>query len=145
MDYQKLTKDELITIVRQFQSERASNPTAIVGSIRKHKIDYNQENFLLIVLNNKLKILKSKVLFIGGTDQALVDMKILMREVITTKRCSSLIICHNHPSGDCSPSREDIALVNKLKEACKILEIQFVDSIIFTEIDSLSMKEHDLF
>jgi len=143
MDYQRLTKDQLITIVRQFQSERATNPSAIVDSIRKHKIDYNQENFLLIVLNNKLKILKSKVLFIGGTDQALVDMKILMRTAITTKRASGIIICHNHPSGDCSPSREDIALVTKLKEACKLLEIHFIDSIIFTEIDSLSMKEQD--
>jgi len=144
MDYQRLTKDELITIVRQFQSERMQNPSAIVESIRKHKLDYNRESFLLIVLNNKLKILKSKVLFTGGTDQALVDIKILMREAITTKRVSGIVIAHNHPSGDCTPSREDITLVNKMKEACKLLEIHFIDSIIFTEIDSLSMKEQNL-
>ena len=144
MDYQRFTKDELITIVRQIQSERAQNPSAIVDNIRRLKIDYNREQFILLVLNNKLKVLKSKIMFTGGTNQTFVDIAILMREAISTKRVSSIIVAHNHPSGELTPSVEDIAIVKRLVEACKILQISFIDSIIFTEIDSLSMKEQDL-
>lgn len=145
MDYEKLTKEELITIVRQIQGEKMQNPSAVVEGIRRLKIDYNRENFILVVLDNKLKILKQKILFLGAVDQAVVDLKILMREAITTKRASGIIVAHNHPSGETSPSMEDITFTKRLADACKLLHFQFLDSIILTDLDHRSMKENDLF
>jgi len=144
MDYERLSKDQLIAIVRQMQSDKMQNPSAIVESIRKLKIDYDRENFILMVLDNKLKILKQKILFLGSVNQAVVDLKILMREAISTKRGTGIIVAHNHPGGETTPSSEDITFVKRLSEACKILHIQFIDSIILTDLNHLSMKEEDM-
>jgi DNA repair protein RadC len=144
MDYERLSKDQLIAIVRQIQNDKMQNPSAIVESIRKLKIDYNRENFILLVMDNKLKILKQKILFLGSVDQAAVDLKILMREAISTKRCTGIIVAHNHPSGETRPSSEDITFTKRLSDACKLLHLQFFDSIIFTDLNHLSMKEENM-
>lgn len=145
MDYERLTKQELITIVRQIHSEKMQNPSVIVEHIRKLKIDYNRENFVLVVLDNKLKILKQKIIFLGGVDQAAVDLKILLREAISTKRASGIIVAHNHPSGETAPSIEDINFTRRLADACKLVHINFLDSIIITDLEHRSMKEENLF
>jgi len=145
MDYERLTKRELITIVRQIQGEKMQNPSLIVDSIRKLRIDYSRENFILVVLDSKLRILKQKIMFLGSVDQAAIDLKILLREAITTRRASGIIVAHNHPSGETAPSMEDITFTKRLADACKLLHIQFLDSIILTDLDHRSMKENNLF
>lgn len=145
MNYERLSKEQLITIVRQMHGEKMQNPSLIVDSLRKLRIDYSRENFILIVLDSKLRILKQKIMFLGSVDQAAVDLKILLREAITTKRASGIVVAHNHPSGETSPSMEDITFTRRLADACKLLHIQFFDSIILTDLDHRSMKEDNLF
>jgi len=141
MKYENMKKDELIAVIRQLANEKMDSPPTVVQILRDMKLDYSRENFILIALDNKLKILKKKLLFTGGVETSIVDMKVLLREAITVKKCSGIIIAHNHPSNECTPSQEDIVLTRRVVESCKMLGINFIDSLIFSEYSFLSMKE----
>ncbi|HET7818683.1 MAG TPA: JAB domain-containing protein, partial [Bacteroidia bacterium] len=62
----------------------------------------------------------------------MVDLKIIFK-VALEHLASSVILCHNHPSGNLKPSHEDIALTKKVKEAGKLLDIQVLDHVIFSD------------
>lgn len=141
MNYDAMKKEELIAVIRQLKSEKMDAPPTVVQIIRELRIDYSRESFILIVVDNKLKTLKRKVLFTGGVETSLVDMRVLLREAITVRKCSGIIIAHNHPSNDCTPSQEDIMLTKRVMESCTLMGISFIDSIIFSEYSYLSLKE----
>jgi len=117
-----------------------SNPSGVFKSIQKINIDFSQENFLILCLNTKNKLLYSEVIFKGGLNCSLIDPKTLFRKALL-KNSNSIIIAHNHPSGDLKPSNEDKEVFNKLKEIGKILDLNVLDSIIFNKKDFYSMEE----
>ena len=141
MNYEHMRKDELIAVIRQLKSEKMDAPPTVVQSLRDLRVDYSRESFILIVVDNKLKVLKRKVLFTGGVETSIIDIKVLLRETLTVRKASGIIIAHNHPSNDCTPSQEDISLTRRVMESCKLMGISFIDSIIFSEYSYLSMKE----
>ena len=65
----------------------------------------------------------------GGMSSTVVDVKIVMAEALLCG-ASSIMFSHNHPSGQLFPSPEDVKLTNRLKEACSVLDIRFLDHII---------------
>lgn len=80
----------------------------------------------------------------SGTDSAcIVDIKDIMRQAILIKT-SSIIMVHNHPSGNLKQSKADEALTNKLKEACAFMEIPLLDSIIITRESHTSFADEGL-
>ncbi len=100
-----------------------------------------EEHVYLIALNTKLNV--SGVFLISkGTINASIcnPREILQRCFIVG--ASAFVIAHNHPSGDCSPSREDVETYNKLKEAGNIMGIQCLDSIILSNSDYYSLSEN---
>lgn len=88
-----------------------------------------QEVLRLYCLNNKNVIVKKLNLFKGGINTSIVDPRILFKEALKCNS-ASIVICHNHPSGDPSPSKEDISLTTRLKECGRILGVTLVDHII---------------
>lgn len=88
-----------------------------------------QEVLRLYCLNTKNSIIKKLNLFKGGINTSIVDPRILFKEALKCNS-ASIIICHNHPSGDPTPSKEDISLTTRLKECGKILGVTVVDHII---------------
>lgn len=99
-----------------------------------------QEVLRLICLNTKNYVLASKDVFKGGLNTSIIDIKIVLRDAIRLTS-SSIVIVHNHPSGDPTPSKEDIAVTSRLKEACHIMGINFMDHIIVGKNQYLSFKE----
>ena len=108
--------------------------------IKRIKIDYTQENFLLICLDTKNKVLKSEVLFKGGLNSCLIDPKTIFRKALLKNSCK-IIAAHNHPSRELDPSQEDITLFDKLKEMGDLLDLEVLDSIIFNKKEFVSLKE----
>lgn len=88
-----------------------------------------QEVLRLYCLNTKNSIIKKLNLFKGGINTTTVDPRILFKESLKCNS-ASIIICHNHPSGDPTPSKEDISLITRLKECGKILGVTLLDHII---------------
>lgn len=90
----------------------------------------SHEECWLILLNNQNNILDTALISHGGVAQTIVDPKIIMKYTFD-KLATSIILCHNHPSGKPYPSSCDDRITRKLKSACELLDVQFIDHIIF--------------
>lgn len=91
-----------------------------------------KEYFVVVGLSSKMRIMFSEVTAIGSLDAAIIHPREVFRPVL--KRCAetvnAVIVLHNHPSGDCTPSREDIEITKRLSKAGEILSVNIVDHII---------------
>src|SRR5215471_6829508 len=91
--------------------------------------DVDQENFVIILINQKNRVLGANTVFIGSLTASIVHPREIYKSVILSNAAS--IICgHNHPSSDCQPSREDRAITTRLVEAGKLLGISVLDHVI---------------
>ncbi len=88
-----------------------------------------QELFLTISLDTKNRIINAQISAIGTLNSSTIHPRDVFREAIRNN-ANTIIILHNHPSGDCSPSHEDKNVTKKLIEIGKLLEIKILDHII---------------
>jgi DNA repair protein RadC len=91
--------------------------------------DLPHEEFWLIFLNRANKVIKKQSVSKGGVAGTVVDAKMIFKPAVENL-ASSVILCHNHPSGNRTPSQEDIMLTRKIKEAGRVLDISVHDHII---------------
>jgi DNA repair protein RadC len=105
--------------------------------------DHPHEEFWILLLNRANKIIDKKHISSGGVSGTVVDPKMLFRTAIE-HLASSIILCHNHPSGNKKPSEADIKLTKQLKEAGKFLEIPVLDHIIITDQDFFSFADEGM-
>lgn len=145
-ELEKMEKDKLIRIVMESLLIPSMGDTEkMMNEIFKIDMNFNQENFFLVVLDNQNHILKKKKLFVGGSNFANIDMKILFFEVLTTLKMQSIFIAHNHPTGTLKPSPQDKYLTENIYSICSMLKINFLDHVIFTEGKKyFSFLENDL-
>lgn len=100
----------------------------------------SQEHFVVLFLDTKNYILGKKTIFIGSLNRAIVHPREVFKEAI--KRSSAAIICaHNHPSGDPTPSAQDIQLTHRLEEVGELIGIKILDHLIIGEECFISLKE----
>ena len=92
----------------------------------------------LIILNNKNIILKIMDISLGGGNYAIIDIRFILSEVIKMG-APQIILVHNHPSGDVTPSREDIEVTKRLRQASEILGVRLLDHIIIGNMDYKSI------
>lgn len=95
-------------------------------------IDLPHEEFWMLLLNRANKVLGREQISIGGTGSTIVDAKIVFRKAIEGQ-ASSLILCHNHPSGNLHPSQMDLTLTKRLKKAGELIEIPIIDHLIISD------------
>ncbi|KAB2334079.1 RadC family protein [Bacillus mesophilum] len=100
----------------------------------------SQEHFVCLYLNTKNQVLSKQTVFIGSLNASIVHPREVFKEAL--KRSAASVICvHNHPSGDPSPSREDIEVTKRLGECGKIIGIEVLDHLIIGENKFVSLKE----
>ena len=99
-----------------------------VDMLQPHLADLNHEEFWIILLNKANRLINKKAISTGGMTGTVVDPKIIFREALEARACS-IILGHNHPSGNNKPSEADIQLTKKLQEAGKNLEISVLDHV----------------
>lgn len=100
-----------------------------------------QEEFKVLLLNRANQVLGIYNLSKGGVSSTIVDLKLLFG-VVLKANASNIVICHNHPSGKLAPSDADIEITNKIKEACKLLDVHFFDHIIISHLGYYSFAEN---
>lgn len=103
-----------------------------------------QEHFCSAFLNSKGGVISTKVIHIGTLNMSVVGAREVFREAVR-ENAASVVVAHNHPSGDPTPSPEDIALTHKLAEVGDMLEIKVLDHIIVGESKSLSLMREGFF
>lgn len=86
----------------------------------------------VLLLNNNLRLLGSKLISRGGITGTVVDIRLVLKEALLAG-ATKMALCHNHPSGNPRPSRQDDDLTERLKEAAKQVEIQLIDHVIVTD------------
>lgn len=106
-----------------------TNSKAVHESFKRFFQNETQEKFMAIYLNTKKQLINYKILFIGTVDHSIVHPREIFNEAIRLS-ASSIIIIHNHPTGDIRPSNEDINVTNKIRESGNLLSIPLLDSII---------------
>lgn len=102
-----------------------------------------QEEFRIILLNIKNKVLGVETVFRGGLNSSIVHPREIFRLALR-RSAASLILLHNHPSGDPTPSAEDISVTRRLVEAGEIMGVNILDHIIMGEGRFLSFREKGL-
>ena len=105
--------------------------------------DQPQERFKAIFLNNKTEVLKVRTITIGSMDCSMITPRELFREGLSGN-CASVIIAHNHPSGDPMPSKEDIDVSKRLVQAGQMIGIEVLDHVIIGDGRWISLKERGL-
>ena len=98
--------------------------------ITDEKIDH-KEFFLVALLSRHNHVLGVAKTSVGSTNGTVVNIKEILQLAIKTNSCS-VILGHNHPSGNLKPSENDISITKKIKEACTLCEISLLDHIILT-------------
>lgn len=99
-----------------------------------------KENFVVLLLNMQNKIIGHRVVSIGSLSASIVHPREVFKEAIKVN-AASIIVAHNHPSGDPTPSREDVSVTKRLVKAGNIMDINVLDHIIIGDSKYLSMKE----
>ncbi|MFF2909773.1 DNA repair protein RadC [Paenibacillus sp. NPDC057934] len=103
----------------------------------------SKEHFICLFLNTKNRIIAKETVSVGNLNSAIVSPREVFRAAI--KRASASLICaHNHPSGDATPSAEDIQLTKRLTEAGEIIGISVLDHLIIGDQQYVSLKERGL-
>ena len=91
-----------------------------------------REEMLLLLLNRANKVIGYKSISDGGIAGTVCDPKVVFTTALNGT-ASSIILAHNHPSGNLKPSRADEEITNKIKEGCKLLDMTLMDHIIITD------------
>ncbi|MDF2383866.1 DNA repair protein RadC [Nostoc ellipsosporum NOK] len=105
--------------------------------------DLPHEVFGLLLLNKANKILHFEIVSEGGITATIVDPRIIFKKALTGN-ATSMILCHNHPSGSLKPSRADEELTQKLVQAASLLDIRVLDHLIVSESGYYSFADEGL-
>lgn len=106
-------------------------------------IDLPHEEFWLLILNRANFVIKKELISRGGVSGTVVDTKIIFKAAVEHYACS-IIICHNHPSGNLKPSEADIRITKNIKDAGKLMEIPLLDHLIVTENGFYSFSDEGM-
>ena len=102
--------------------------------------DSPNERFVVVILDTKLRVIGMSVVTVGTLDASLVHPREAFRPAILLN-ASCVIFCHNHPSGDLTPSREDRSVSDRLTRAGELLGIRVLDFLICNDIEAKSLAE----
>ncbi|NLM69790.1 MAG: DNA repair protein RadC [Firmicutes bacterium] len=103
----------------------------------------DREHFVILMLNTKHAVIAKKVVSIGHLNASLVHPRELFKDVIK-KSSAAVILVHNHPSGDPTPSEDDIRVTQRLCEAGRLLGISVLDHIVIGDKSYVSFREQGL-
>ena len=134
-------------IVSEIQLKYQPQPLteSIHGAKEIHKLLINcvfdadtigyKESFKLLLLNQANKVIGYTAISDGGLTSTVVDVRVVMQTVLVTN-ATSIILAHNHPSGNIYPSSLDDSLTKRIKSACELMDIRLLDHIIVTPFDT---------
>jgi len=106
-------------------------------------LDLDHEEFWVVFLNRTNKVVKKEQCSSGGISGTVVDSRLIYKRAIEERACS-IILVHNHPSGNLKPSQADIDLTRKMKDSGKILDIPVLDHIIFANNGYFSFTDESI-
>jgi DNA repair protein RadC len=123
--------------------ETINGSQSVYQVLRRHLVDLNHEEFWILLLSRSCKIIAKELISKGGLSGTVADPKIIFG-IALQHQASSIILAHNHPSGNLKPSQQDIDLTKKIHQAGKILDIGVLDHLIITDGGFYSFADEGL-
>lgn len=120
--------------------ENINEPYLAVMCFQAELESEEREVFMVMFLDNQNRLIKKEKMFYGTINQATVYPREIIKEALKCN-AAAIIVAHNHPSGNCTPSESDRALTKKLEMACDLVGIRFVDHIVVGKGDYFSFEE----
>lgn len=118
--------------VNGFEKKKLSSSRSVFELMQPLIGELDHEEFWILLLNNANKMEYKWKLSVGGITAALVDVRLIYKRAIE-RGATSIILCHNHPSGNLMPSQSDMLLTKKVIKGGTILDIKVLDHIIVAE------------
>ena len=128
---------------RTMSKPRVTSSRSAYEIMKPELMDLGFEEFWILLLKRNNEVIKKVRVSSGGVSGTAVDSKIIFKYALE-ELASSLILFHNHPSGNCKPSQEDVRLTKKLRSAGQLLDISVMDHIIFCDHDFYSFADQSL-
>lgn len=131
--------------IRMFQTTNykktvINNPHDIAKLFMSELKFEKKERLKLVILNNVNEVLKVKEIAIGGTNYVQIPVKEILVEPIKME-APKIALIHNHPSGDSTPSKEDIAFTNQLYDLARLMNIELIDHVVIGNMNYTSIFE----
>jgi len=127
--------------VEAINRERVTSSHDVVEIFQPILADLPHEEFWALLLNKANKVIDKVRVSQGGVAGTVVDVRIIVKTAVE-KLASSIIIAHNHPSGNPKPSDKDIAITKKLKDAANLFDISILDHLIITDNECYSFADN---
>lgn len=121
------------------QNKKITEAKNIYDELQEYKTK-KQEYFIVITLDGANHIIEKRVVFIGTLNRSLIHPREIFADALMD-RAASIIIAHNHPSGQLEASVEDLHVTQRIKESGKLLGVELLDHIIFTKDGFLSLAD----
>jgi DNA repair protein RadC len=134
-------------LARRRDSENALEKPKIISSHKAYALlkpilsDLYHEEFYAIFLNKSNYLISIELISIGGFSSTIADSRIIFRKALEAK-ATSMILAHNHPSGNCQPSEADLKLTKSLVSKGNILDIPVLDHIIVSDLSYFSFADN---
>ena len=117
-----------------------NSATAIYSYMHPKLQDKDVEEAWILLMNQKLDLIEAKCISHGGITGTAIDVRIILKEALL-KNATAIALCHNHPSGNPSPSKEDDSITISVKKAADTMRIHFIDHIVVADQRFYSYRE----
>ncbi len=122
---------------------KISSSLDVYDQMKEHLMDLEHEEFWILILNRANLIVRKERVSIGGFSGTVADPKVIFSRALENQG-SSLVMVHNHPSGNPKPSTADRSLTRKMVQAGKSLDLPILDHLIFTDLGYYSFADEGL-
>lgn len=131
-------------IAKQSAKERLdfSEAESVAGYYMEDMRHLDREQLVLVMLDSKCRLIKDMVLSVGTVNASIVNTRDVFAEALRYNAVS-IIMLHNHPSGDCTPSRNDLLVTGRIQQAGDIMGIKLIDHIIIGDNTYTSLREKE--
>jgi DNA repair protein RadC len=119
------------------------SPADAAGLLMAEMGMLEKEHLRTLLLDTKNHVLASPTIYVGSINTSLIRVAEIFREAIKAN-CAGIIVAHNHPSGDPTPSQEDVAVTEQIVQAGKLLDIEVLDHLVIGHQRYVSLKERRL-
>ncbi|HNP18078.1 MAG TPA: DNA repair protein RadC [Fulvivirga sp.] len=122
---------------------KITSSSDVYNLVKSDLLDLSHEEFWVLLLTRNNQVIKKQLISSGGVSGTVADPKLIFKSALE-ELASSIILIHNHPSGNLKPSDQDVKLTKKMVEAGRTLEIPVIDHVIFTNESYFSFADEGI-
>ena len=126
------------------ERERFTSPDRVAGYLERRHARKTQESTGVLLLDSRHRLLKDAECYRGTIDRAVVEPREILKNALL-EDAAAMILYHNHPSGEATPSAEDLEFTRRLKKAADVVGVRLLDHVVVGREGSVSLRERGLF